>query len=82
MFLKKNQVTAQDWKLQCIEMAQYWSFYVGGLNSRNLPRNFHIYVWKVPLRGSINLKGNIFFLPRMLCFKLFMLFIFCNVLTN
>jgi hypothetical protein len=40
----KNQINVQHWKLQCIEMAQYWSLSVGALNLRNLPKNFHVYL--------------------------------------
>jgi len=39
---KKIQITVQHWKLQYIEMAQYWSLFVRALNLRNLPKNFHV----------------------------------------
>jgi hypothetical protein len=42
-FLKK-QIIVQHWKLQCIEMAQYWSLSVGALNLKNLPKKFHVYL--------------------------------------
>jgi hypothetical protein len=32
----KKQINVQHWKLQSIEMAQYWSLSVGVLNLRNL----------------------------------------------
>jgi hypothetical protein len=38
----KNRITVQHWKLQYIEMAQYWSLFVRALNLKNLPKNFHV----------------------------------------
>jgi hypothetical protein len=38
----KNQIIGQHWKLQYIGMAQYWSLFVGALNLKNLPKNFHV----------------------------------------